>query len=105
MNFIGELKRRNVFKVGAAYVVVAWIMAQITDVFLENFGAPEWVIKTVLLLLIIGFPLVLLFAWAFEMTPEGIKKEKEIDRSESITTDVFSYPLSGELFNFECTIT
>ena len=86
MNFIGELKRRNVFKVGAAYVVVAWIMAQITDVFLENFGAPEWVIKTVLLLLIIGFPLVLLFAWAFEMTPEGIKKEKDIDRSESITT-------------------
>ena len=85
MNFIGELKRRNVFKVGAAYVVVAWIMAQITDVFLENFGAPEWVIKTVLLLLIIGFPLVLLFAWAFEMTPEGIKKEKDIDRSESIT--------------------
>jgi len=86
MNFIGELKRRNVFKVGAAYVVVAWIMAQITDVFLENFGAPEWVIKTVLLLLIIGFPLVLLFAWAFEMTPEGIKKEKDVDRSQSITT-------------------
>ncbi len=85
MNFIGELKRRNVFKVGAAYVVVAWIMAQITDVFLENFGAPEWVIKTVLLLLIIGFPLVLLFAWAFEMTPEGIRKEKDVDRSESIT--------------------
>jgi TolB-like protein len=85
MTFIGELKRRNVFKVGAAYVVVAWILAQITDVFLENFGSPDWVIKTVLLLLLIGFPLALFFAWAFEMTPEGLKKEKEVDRSQSIT--------------------
>ncbi len=86
MSFVGELKRRNVFKVGAAYVVVAWILAQITDVFLENFGAPDWVIKTVLLLLMVGFPLALFFAWAFEMTPEGLKKEKDIDRSQSITT-------------------
>jgi len=86
MSFVGELKRRNVFKVGAAYVVVAWILAQITDVFLENFGAPGWVVKTTLLLLMIGFPLALLFAWAFEMTPEGLKKEKDVDRSQSITT-------------------
>ena len=80
-----ELKRRNVFKVGTVYVVLAWLLAQITDVFLEPFGAPEWVIKTVLLLLIIGFPLALLFAWAFELTPEGLKKEKYVDRSKSIT--------------------
>jgi len=80
-----ELKRRNVFKVGAAYVVLTWLLAQVTDVFLENFGAPSWVIKTVLLLLVIGFPLALFFAWAFEMTPEGIKKEKDVDRSQSIT--------------------
>ena len=85
MSFVGELKRRNVFKVGAAYLVVAWILAQITDVFLENFGSPDWVIKTVLLLLLLGFPLALFFAWAFEMTPEGLKKEKDVDRSESIT--------------------
>jgi TolB-like protein/Tfp pilus assembly protein PilF len=82
---IEELKRRNVFKVGAAYVVMAWLVAQITDVFLENFGAPDWVIKTILMLLIVGFPLALFFAWAFEMTPEGIKKEKDVDRSQSIT--------------------
>ena len=56
-----ELKRRNVFKVGTAYVVLAWLLAQVTDIFLEPFGAPEWVIKTILLLLIIGFPLALLF--------------------------------------------
>ena len=66
-------------------MVLAWLLAQITDVFLEPFGAPEWVIKTILLLLLIGFPLALFFAWAFEMTPEGIKKEKDVDRSQSIT--------------------
>jgi TolB-like protein len=81
----GELKRRNVFKVGAAYVVMAWLLAQGVDVFLENFGAPEWVIKTILLLLVAGLPLALFFAWAFELTPEGIKKEKDVDRSQSIT--------------------
>jgi TolB-like protein len=84
---IEELKRRNVFKVGTAYVVLAWLLAQITDVFLEPFGAPEWVIKTILLLLIAGFPLALLFAWAFELTPEGLKKEKDVDRSQSITQE------------------
>jgi len=80
-----ELKRRNVFKVGTAYVVLAWLLAQIIDVFLEPFGAPDWVIKTILLVLVAGFPLALFFAWAFELTPEGIKKEKDVDRSQSIT--------------------
>jgi TolB-like protein len=80
-----ELKRRNVFKVGTAYVVLAWLLAQAIDVFLEPFGAPEWVIKTILLLLMAGLPLALFFAWAFELTPEGIKKEKDVDRSQSIT--------------------
>jgi len=51
-----ELKRRNVFKVGTAYVVLAWLVAQVTDVFLENFGAPDWLIKSILLFLVIGFP-------------------------------------------------
>jgi TolB-like protein len=82
-----ELKRRNVFKVGTAYVVLAWVLAQITDVFLEPFGAPDWVIKTILLVLMAGFPLALFFAWAFEMTPEGIKKEKDVDRTQSITQE------------------
>lgn len=82
---IEELKRRNVFKVGVAYVVMAWLLAQGVDVFLENFGAPVWVVKTVLLLLVAGFPLALFFAWAFELTPEGIRKEKDVDRNQSIT--------------------
>ncbi len=87
MSFIAELKRRNVFQVGTAYVVMAWLLAQGVDVFLDNFGAPAWVIKTVLLLLVAGFPVALFFAWAFELTPEGIKKEKDVDRSQSITTE------------------
>jgi len=83
--FFEELKRRNVFKVGGAYVVMAWLIAQGVDVFLENFGTPDWVIKTILFLLVAGLPIALFFAWAFELTPEGIKKEKDVERSQSIT--------------------
>ncbi len=80
-----ELKRRNVFRVGIAYLIVAWLLMQVADVMIENIGAPDWVFKAILLVLAIGFPLVLLFAWAFEMTPEGLKREKDVDRSQSIT--------------------
>ncbi|MDZ4730854.1 MAG: hypothetical protein SH820_13030 [Xanthomonadales bacterium] len=100
MSFIEELKRRNVFKVGAAYIVMAWLLAQGVDVFLENFGAPDWVIKTVLLLLVAGLPIALFFAWAFELTPEGIKKEKDVDRSQSITNETgrkLDYAIIGVL--------
>jgi len=83
--FFAELKRRNVVRVGVVYLVVAWILAQVADLMLENFEAPGWVIKVILLILIIGFPLAVIFAWAFELTPEGIKKEKDVDRSQSIT--------------------
>ena len=85
MSFFAELKRRNVFRVAIAYVVVAWVIAQVTELALDSFGTPDWVMKTVLLLLVMGFPMAVFFAWAFELTPEGIKKEKDIDRSESIT--------------------
>jgi len=86
VSFFNELKRRNVFKVGVAYVIIAWLLAQVADLMLENFGAPDWVIKSFLGFLIIGFPLALFFAWAFELTPEGVKRESEVDRSQSITT-------------------
>jgi TolB-like protein/Tfp pilus assembly protein PilF len=85
MSFIEELKRRNVFRVGIAYVVSAWILLQFVDLVLENIQAPDWVMKVFMLALAIGFPLAIFFAWAFEMTPEGIKKEKDVDRSQSIT--------------------
>jgi len=80
-----ELGRRNVFRVGIAYVVASWLVLQVLDLVLENIGAPDWVMQTVMALLAIGFPVALMFAWAFEMTPEGLKREKDIDRSASIT--------------------
>jgi len=85
MSFFDELKRRNVIRVAIAYVVVGWLIMQFADVVLNNIEAPGWVFQVIMLVLAIGLPLVLLFAWAFEMTPEGIKREKDVDRSQSIT--------------------
>jgi TolB-like protein len=81
----GELKRRNVARVAVAYAVVAWLLLQVADVVLGNIEAPAWLFQATLLLLVIGFPVALIFAWAFELTPEGLKKEKDVDRSDSIT--------------------
>ena len=80
-----ELRRRNVIRVGLAYIVAAWLLLQVADVVLNNIEAPEWVFQAILLVVGLGFPLALLFAWAFELTPEGLKKEKDVDRSESVT--------------------
>ena len=85
MSFFEELKRRNVIRVGIAYGVSAWFILQLADVVLENIAAPEWLMQAIMLLLLIGLPVVIIFAWAFEMTPEGIKKEKDVDRTQSIT--------------------
>ena len=85
MSFFEELKRRNVFRVAIAYIILSWLMAQVAELLLETFGSPDWVLKTLLALFLIGFPFAVFFAWAFEMTPEGIKKEKDVDRSQSIT--------------------
>ena len=85
MGLFAELQRRNVFRVALAYGVIAWVLAQVADLAFDNFGSPEWVSKTVLFLLLLGLPLAIFFAWAFEITPEGLKKEKDVDRSESIT--------------------
>jgi len=85
VSFFKELKRRNVFKVSIAYIVIAWLVMQVADVILNNVEAPGWVFRVILLLLGIGLPLAIFFAWAFELTPEGIKREHEVDRSRSIT--------------------
>ena len=85
MSLIEELKRRNVIRVGLAYVVIAWLLLQVADVVLNNIDAPGWVFRAILLVLALGFALAVFFAWAFELTPEGLKKEKEVDRSKSIT--------------------
>jgi TolB-like protein len=80
-----ELKRRNVVRVGLAYAVVGWFLAQVAEFAFENFGAPEWVLKSITVILLLGLPLALFFAWAFELTPEGIKRERDVVRDESIT--------------------
>lgn len=85
MSLFVELKRRNVVRVGIAYAVIGWVLAQIAEFAFENFGAPDWVLKTFVVVLLLGWPLALFFAWAFEVTPEGIKREAEVDRSDSIT--------------------
>ena len=86
MSFFEELKRRNVFRVGIAYAVSAWVLLQVVDLVLENITAPTWVMQIFMLAMAIGFPIALIFAWAFEMTPEGVKLEKDVDRDKSITT-------------------
>ncbi|MDH5620559.1 MAG: tetratricopeptide repeat protein [Gammaproteobacteria bacterium] len=83
--FFSELKRRNVYRVGIAYIVVAWLALQALDIVVPILRAPEWFSQLILILLVIGLPFALIFAWAFEMTPEGLKREKDVDRAESIT--------------------
>lgn len=85
-NLFGELKRRNVFRVGAAYLIAAWLVLQVLDLVLENIEAPAWIMQVILVFIALGFPIVLGFAWAFELTPEGVKRERDVDRSHSITT-------------------
>ncbi len=93
MSLMDELKRRNVFRVAVAYVVIGWIVAQVAEFAFENFGAPDWVLKVVVVLLLLGLPIALVLAWAFEMTPDGVKLEKDVDRSHSIA------PATGKKLN------
>ena len=81
-NFFAELKRRNVYKVAVAYVVAGWALAQgIAQVF-PVFDVPNWAIRLIVILIIIGFPVAIVLAWAFEITPEGIKRTEEVNRTE-----------------------
>jgi TolB-like protein/Flp pilus assembly protein TadD len=75
VSLLSELKRRNVFKVAIAYIVTAWLVLQIGDVILNNVKAPDWVFYVILLLLGIGFLFAIIFAWAFDLTPEGLKRD------------------------------
>src|ERR1700731_435854 len=84
-NFLAELKRRNVYKVAVAYAVVSWLLIQVATQVFPFFEIPNWAVRLVVLLLILGFPVALILSWAFEITPEGIKRESEIGPNESIT--------------------
>jgi TolB-like protein len=84
-NFFAELKRRNVYKVAIAYAIVAWLLIQAASILFPTFEAPAWVMKVFVSAIILGFPVALIFAWAFEITPEGIKRAEDVDFSKSIT--------------------
>src|SRR4026209_1555162 len=78
-SFFAELKRRNVYKVAIAYAVVAWLLMQVASQIFPFFEIPNWAVRLVVLLLVIGFPIALILAWAFELTPEGIKRTEFAD--------------------------
>ena len=80
MNFFEELKRRNVYKVAVAYAVVAWLLIQVATQVFPFFELPNWAVQMVVLAMVIGFPIAVVCSWAFEMTPEGIKLERDLDR-------------------------
>jgi serine/threonine-protein kinase len=84
-NFFFELKRRNVYKVAVAYAVVAWLLIQAASILFPTFEAPPWVMKVFVAVVALGFPIALVFSWAFEITPEGIKREEDVPRDQSIT--------------------
>jgi serine/threonine-protein kinase len=89
-----ELRRRNVFKVGAAYAIVAWLLIQIADVILPTFNSPEWVMQVFTFLMILGLPVALLLAWAYEMTPGGVKREGVAESGGRVA------PATGQRLNY-----
>jgi TolB-like protein/Tfp pilus assembly protein PilF len=84
MSLIAELKRRNVFRVGVAYAIVGWLLLEVASVVLPALHLPDWALTLLVVFVVAGFPLALILAWAFEMTPEGIKRETDVDRAESV---------------------
>jgi uncharacterized membrane protein YidH (DUF202 family) len=79
-NFFAELKRRHVYNVAVAYAVVAWLLIQVVTQVFPFFSAPNWIVRLIVLLIIVGFPIAVVCSWAFELTQEGIKREEDVDR-------------------------
>jgi hypothetical protein len=93
-NFFAELKRRNVVRMAGLYLVGAWLLVQVAGTVLPMFGAPDWLPRSVVILLAIGFLPALIFRWVFEMTPEGLKRDDEVPIEQSIVpqiAEVYAY--------------
>jgi TolB-like protein len=100
VSLLTELKRRNVFRVGIAYIVMAWLVMQVADVILNNIEAPAWIFQVLLLFLVVGFTIALVLAWAFELTPEGIKRESGESESAPVarkSSQKMTYVIIGVL--------
>ncbi len=93
-NFFAELKRRNVYKVAAAYAVISWLLIQVGSILFPTFEAPGWVMKAFIVLVVLGFPLALIFAWAYELTPTGVKRTEHLSPNETRART------AGRKFNF-----
>ena len=93
-NFFAELKRRNVYKVAAAYAVISWLLIQVGSILFPTFEAPRWVMKAFIVLVVLGFPLALIFAWAYELTPTGVRRTQYLPPNETRTRS------AGRKFNF-----
>ena len=85
MALLGEMRRRNIFKVSLAYAIVSWLIVQVADILLPVFNAPQWIMQSLVLVLILLFPVAVLLSWAYELTPHGFKPTAEVDRTQSIT--------------------
>ncbi len=85
MSLLAELKRRNIFRVALLYIAVAWLIIEIGSLGVEFLSVPDWVYRFVFAMLIIGFPLALVFSWIYEITPGGLKREFEVNPDDSIT--------------------
>ena len=83
-NLFTELKRRNVYKIAVAYAVVGWLLVQVATQVFPFFEIPNWAVRLIVLAIVIGFPIALVIAWAFELTPEGIKRTQDVDRATSV---------------------
>jgi len=93
MSFLQELKRRNVVKVAVLYVVASWLLLQVAELLFDAMNVPEEWLRFLIAILVLGMPFVLIFSWVFELTPEGVKREKDIDREQSVT------PQTGQRIN------
>src|ERR1700675_5105662 len=83
-NFFGELKRRNVIRFAGLYLVGAWLLTQVASTVLPMFGAPDWLPRSIVILLVIGFVPALIFSWVFELTPQGLKRDEDVPADQSI---------------------
>ncbi len=91
--FIEELRHRNVLRVGVAYVIAGWLIAQVADLAADAFNAPDWFMQMLIIALLVGMPVSLFLAWAYELTPEGLKKAHEVP------ADAPKDPRSGRVLN------
>src|SRR3977135_1430077 len=85
-SFFAGVKRRNVYKVAVAYAIVGWLLVQVATQVFPFFEIPNWAVRLIVLAIVIGFPIALLIAWAFELTPEGLKRAEDVDRNVQTRT-------------------